>query len=249
MVLEKLFNKNKKLCLNYIELLLSKFRKIVEREQEIDFHNQDFISYFLVLHIKLLCEFNKFDEVLKAIENKDVIYPFKETLEICKENNLYDSIIYLYEINGECLNGVEQCLERLQTNFKEFINDIENNKELNEQKINEKYISINRKYLNRGMQVCENNSLSIEDEVWFKLLNKLYEFDMKLKEQLEKYKDNNQIINLIEYFHNQIIQDIKDTMEKLCSFVGITKILNIVSEQNKNAGLKRIQRFINENII
>ena len=244
MVLEKLFNKNKKLCLNYIELLLSKFRKIVEREQEIDFHNQDFISYFLVLHIKLLCEFNKFDEVLKAIENKDVIYPFKETLEICKENNLYDSIIYLYEINGECLNGVEQCLERLQTNFKEFINDIENNKELNEQKINEKYISINRKYLNRGMQVCENNSLSIEDEVWFKLLNKLYEFDMKLKEQLEKYKDNNQIINLIEYFHNQIIQDIKDTMEKLCSFVGITKILNIVSEQNKNAGLKEFKDLL-----
>jgi hypothetical protein len=94
------------------------------------------------------------------------------------------------------------------------------------------------------MEVCESNAESIEDEIWFKALNKLYEFDIKLKEQTEKYKNNTQSLNLIEYFHNQIIQDIKDTMEKLCSFVGITKLLNIVSEKNKNAGLKEFKELI-----
>ena len=244
MVLEKLISKNKKLALKYIELLLSKYKKTMEREQEIDFCSQEFVYFFLVQHIKLLCEFKKDDEVLTAIQHKNVIYPFKETLDLCKEYKMYDAIIYLYEVNGEPLHGVEQCLERLNINFQEFINDIKQNQDLNEQKINEKYVYINRKYVNRGMQVCENNSESIEDEIWFKLLNKLYEFDIKLKEQLEQYKNNTQIINLIEYFHNQIIQDIKDTMEKLCSFIGITKILNIVSEQNKNAGLKEFKELI-----
>ena len=244
MVLEKLISKNKKLGLKYIELILSKYKKTTEREQEIDFCSQEFVSFFLVQHIKLLCEFNKFDEVLAALKHEEVIYPFKETLDLCKENKVYDSIIYLYESNGEPTHGIDQCIERLNINFKEFLNDIEKSKELNEEKIDEKYVFINRKYINRGMEVCENNSESIEDDIWFKILNKLYEFDSNLKEQLEKYKNNTQSLKLIEYFHNQIIQDIKDTMERLCSFVGITKILNIVSEQNKNAGLKEFKELI-----
>ena len=47
-----------------------------------------------------------------------------------------------------------------------------------------------------------------------------------------------------EYFHEQIMQDIKDTMEKICSYVGIARILNIVSERNKNAGFKEFKDLI-----
>ena len=215
-----------------------------ERDEEVDFNNQEFVSFFLIQQIKLLCEFKKFDEVISALENKDIIYPFKETLKLCLENNIYDAIIYLYKINGESSNAVEQCLERLQNNFKEFISDIEDNRDLNAQNINEKYVLINRKYLNQGIQVCEYNSDSLDDEIWFKLLNKLYEFEGKLNKLIDKYKNNNEKENIIEHFHNQIIQDIKDLMEKLCSFVGITKILNIVSEKNKNAGLKEFKDLI-----
>ena len=244
MVLEKLSRKNKLLCLKYIELLLSKFNTNIEKDEEIDFNNQEFISYFLILHIKLLCDFKKFDEVVKAVENKNVIYPFKETLKLCSDNNIYDAMIYLYTINGESVNGVEHCLERLNNNFKNFLSEIKDNKDLNKQIIEDKFLEINSKYLNKGIQVCEHNSESIEDEVWFMLLNKLYEFDTKLKEQIELYKNNEKNKNLLEYFHEQIMQDIKDTMEKICSYVGIARILNIVSERNKNAGFKEFKDLI-----
>ena len=244
MVLDKLLSKNRQLCLQYIELLLSKYSKIMDRDEELDFNNQEFVSYFLVLHIKLLCEFKKYDDVVKAVENKNVIYPFHETLKLCSENNIYDAMIYLYKINSESLNGVEQCLERLNDNFQTFLSDIENNTVPNTQHIDEKYIYINTKYLNKGIQVCEHNSESIDDEIWFKLINKLYEFDNKLKQKEEEYKSNNQTKNLIEYFHNQIIQDIKDTLEKICSYVGVKKILNIISDQNKTRGFKDFKELI-----
>ena len=244
MALEILLSRNKQLSLKYIEILLSKYLKTSERGEEVDFNNQEFISFFLIQHIKLLCEFKKFDEVINALENKEVIYPFKETLKLCLENNIYDAIIYLYKINGESSKAIEQCLGRLQNNFKEFISDIENNEVLNIKNIEEKYAFINSKYLNKGIQVCEYNFESLDDEIWFKLLNKLYEFEGKLNELIDKYKNNNEKEKIIEYFHSQIIQDIKDLMEKLCSFVGITKILNIVSEKNKNAGLKEFKDII-----
>ena len=245
-VLETLVSKNRQLCLQYIELLLSKHFQNIEIDEEIDFNNQEFISYFSVLHIKLLCEFKKFDKVVKAVENKNLNYPFHETLKLCLENEIYDAMIYLYKINGESVNGVEQCVERLDDNFQTFINDIENNKVLNTQNVEDKYIYINRKYLNDGIQVCEHNSESVDDEIWFKLLNKLYEFDNVLNEEFEKYENNKKIQNLIDYFHNQIIQDIKDTLEKISSYVGITKILNVVSDKNKNRGFNDFKELISK---
>ena len=182
MVLEQILSKNKQLCLKYIELLLSKYSTNLEREDEIDFNNHEFVSYFLILHIKLLCDFKKFDEVVKAVENKDVLYPFNETLKLCSENNIYDAMIHLYKINDESKKGVEKCLERLDDNFDNFISDIKENKVINTQNIENKYLEINSKYLTKGIQVCEHNSETIDDEIWFILLNKLYEFDKKLKE-------------------------------------------------------------------
>ena len=246
MVLETILSKSKQLCLNYIELLLNKFSKILYRDEEIDFNNHEFVSYFLILHIKLLCEFKKFDEVVKAIENKDVIYPFNETLKLCSENKIYDAVIHLYKINCEFTNGVELCLERLDNNFQNFISDIKNNKVSNNIDIDDNYLKINTKYLNKGIQICEYNSESIEDEIWFKLLNKLYEFDDKLKQERELYKNNDlkKNKNFIEYFNNQINQDIKDIMEKISSYVGIGRILNLLSERNKNASFKDIKELI-----
>ena len=244
MALEKLFSKNKQLCLNYIELLISKYNNILERDEEIDFSNQEFINYFLILHIKLLCEFKKFDEVIKAVESKNVIYPFHETLKLCSENNIYDAMIYLYKINGESLNGVEQCLERINTNFQTFICDVENNKVLNADSIDEKYIFVNRKYLNEGVQVCEHNAESIEEELWFKLINNLYEMDEKIKEKSDMNVNNIPIKNLIDYFHEQLIKDIRETLEKLCSYVDIKKILNLISEKNKNRGFEDFKDLI-----
>ena len=71
---------------------------------------QSRIFFFLIQYIKLLCEFNKYDEVLAALKREDVIYPFKETLDLCKENKVYDSIIDLYESNGEPAHGIDQCM-------------------------------------------------------------------------------------------------------------------------------------------
>ena len=41
-----------------------------------------------------------------------------------------------------------------------------------------------------------------------------------------------------------IIKNIKDLMEKMCSYVSITRIINVVSERNKNAGFKEFRDLI-----
>ena len=243
MILEKLSSQNKKVCLNYIEFLIPKFSRNLEKEEEIEFKNVDFVSSFLIQHIKLLCEFKKFDEVIKALENKDVVYPFKECLKLCEENKIYDAMIYLYKINGEANNGLERCLERINNNFQNFVNDINDNK-IKEVEKDGKYIEINKKYLNMGIDVCEHNSESIDDNLWFKLLNKLYELENKLNEQIDINKNNDTNKKIIEHFQEQIIQERKDLIEKICSYVGITKILNIVSEKNKNADFKEFRELI-----
>jgi hypothetical protein len=189
-----------------------------------------------------LCELNKQDEILFALE-KNNLYPYEECLKLCDQYKVYDSTIYLYQINGDYAKGVKVCLDRMDEYFNNILVDIGDNKIEKIEDLNQKYIDLFTKYLNKGIQVCES-SQGNDDDIWFNILNKLFEYESKIPEYVTKYSDNELNKTLIQHFQNVILQDIKDLMDNMCSYVSITKIMNVVSERNKDAGFKEFKELI-----
>jgi len=96
------------------------------------------------------------------------------------------------------------------------------------------------KYLTDVKSICENNNMQLED-LWFKILNIFYQYEGKVGELLKVHIFNIKKKNSSERLSKIISKEIKELMEKMCSFVSVTQILNFVSEHNKNAGFKEFR--------
>ena len=245
MILEKLLKDDKEICLKYVEALVKSINLNLNNDDESDNLENDLenISYVLQLHIKLLCEFGKIDEILPALQ-KNHLYPYEQCIKLCIDNKAIDATIYLYEINGDLMNAVNNCLKQINDSFLKFLSDVDNNKIKDISEIKENYWNNIEKYLYKGIQVCENNAQGNEDDIWFNILNKLFEYEKKLEEYLNKYKDNELNKSLIDHMQNDILQNIKDLMERMCSYVKITRIINVVADRNKHAGIKEFRELI-----
>jgi hypothetical protein len=77
-------------------------------------------------------------------------------------------------------------------------------------------------YLEESIKICEKNSHGGEDEYWFIVLDQLYDISIKLKnsytEKMKVYFDE---------FNTKLSKDIKDLLEKMCSYVKIQAVLNV----------------------
>ena len=244
-ILDKLLSEDKEICLKYIEALVKTINSQLDNDEEINKLKNDTenTSFILGYHIKLLCEFGKKDEILNALQ-KNHLYPYQECLNLCLENNVHDAIIYLYQLNGELSKAVEICLNRFDETFRKFLTDIDKKNISNTSEIDENYWKEMEKYLKKGIEVCENNSQGNEDDIWFNILNKLFDCEKKLGENLKKNNDNELNKSLIKHMQDINLQNIKDLMDRMCSYVKITTIMNVVSERNKNAGLKEFKELI-----
>ena len=99
------------------------------------------------------------------------------------------------------------------------------------------------KYLNDVKKICENNDMHLED-LWFKILNIFYQYEGRVSELLKIHIFNIKNKNNSEKLNQLISNEIKELIEKMCSFVSVTQILNFVSEHNKNAGIKEFRELI-----
>ena len=248
-VINKLAKEDKNILFNYISLLAKLIRSTAEEnekqeniEEQILDEDADMIIYILTLHIKLLCENKKFDEILSVLQTCS-LYPLEECLNLCLEHKAYDGAIYLLKTNGELSKAVDLVLERIENTVNELLNDIENNTNdiNNNEKVLENYLNKLTKFLNDGIEVCEHNETDVDD-IWFNILDKLFFYETNLNELNKKYSDNRK--KTIEKFQEKLLKDIKELMEKMCSFVSITRIINVVSERNKNAGFKEFRELI-----
>ena len=181
MLLEKLLSKDQQISLKYIETLVKGINNKLNSDDGNDEIKRDIenVTFILYLHIKLLCQLKKYDEILEALQQNH-LYPYEKCLQLCLDNKVYDSAIYLYQINGELSKAVEICLGRIDEEFKNFLSDIDKNKIQNIAEINEHYWPKIEKYLNRGIDVCEHNSQGNDDDIWFDILGKLFQFEKKL---------------------------------------------------------------------
>ena len=240
-IIDKL-NDNSELLLNYIELVLKYIISTYENnENNVTSEEMDELKYTLGKHINLLCELNHHDKIVESIKSCP-FYPLDECLKYCELAKAYQPCLFLYLKEGAIEKAFEMVNKRLDESFEKLIKIIDN--ENNDTDYRNTLDEVH-KYLSDIKDICENNDLRLED-LWFKMLEKLYNYEERVKELLNKYEFSKEKYNNTNDLCETISKDIKELMEKMCSFVSIKRILEEVNKKNKNAGFKEFRDLLME---
>ena len=237
----KKLNTDKTLQFNLVDLTVQSFTKFDE-EGEITIYieendDEDELRYLLELQIKLLCDLKKFDEIVPALK-KSIYYPLKECFNYCKEAGAYEACIYLYLKEGNYEKALKLSCDKLSKVFKGLTNNI--NEENNEEKQKELFNEFD-KYLNDGKNICEDN---LQEDLWFELLQILYEYEKNSESLLESNKSDEKKNLFSQELYQKMLQEIKDLLERMSSYVSISRIIEVVTEKNKNAGFKEFRELL-----
>ena len=244
-IIEKL-SEDKNLQLNYIECLLQSRIKITENEEaggimmnQEEEEDEENIKYLLGLHIKLLCELEKFDEIVPALKASS-LYPFQECLDYCEKSSAYKGCIFLYLKKADSSKALELCKKKIKDVVKRIIKNI-NNENSNEEQ--NKLLNEFDGYLDDGKYVCECGGQETED-LWFDLLQVLYTYEGESDKELKKHESDQDKYNSAKELCLHIIKDIKELLEKMCSYVSIKRIMEVLSKKNQNAGFKEFKELL-----
>ena len=237
----KKLNTDKTLQFNLVDLTVQSFTKFDEEGEIIidieENDDEDELRYLLELQIKLLCDLKKFDEIVPALK-KSIYYPLKECFNYCKEAGAYEACIYLYLKEGNYEKALKLSCDKLSKVFKGLTNNI--NEENNEEKQKELFNEFD-KYLNDGKNICEDN---LQEDLWFELLQILYEYEKNSESLLESNKSDEKKNLFSQELYQKMLQEIKDLLERMSSYVSISRIIEVVTEKNKNAGFKEFRELL-----
>ena len=237
-IIKKLYE-DKLLQYNFVEIIIQSLIKVDEDNEniiDIENENEEDIKYLLGLQIKLLCDLKKFDEIVPALKSSSY-YPLKECFNYCKEAGAYEACIYLYLKEANYEQALKLSSKKLEEVFNKLIENI--NKENNLEKQKELLIDFD-KYLNDAKNICENNYV---EDLWFELLTILYSYEKKSESAMSKNQSHEKDVSF-KSLYQKIIQEIKDLMEKMSTYVSINRIIEVVSEKNKNAGFKEFRELL-----
>ena len=231
---------DKNILLNYIELYLQYIIETYENnENNVTIEEMEEIKYILEMHINLLCKLNQHEKIIPSLKSCP-FYPLNECLKYCEKSKAYHPCLYLYLKEGSIEKAFDLANSRLKDGFNKLIKNIkEDNNDSNYKDLLNEF----HKYLLDIKNICENNDLNLED-IWFKILDELYKFQNEVDELLKNNELANEKLNNANDLHENISKDIKELMEKMCSYVSIKRILEVVSEKNKNAGFKEFRDLI-----
>ena len=240
-IIDKL-KENNSLLLTYIELLL-KYIIITYENNENNLTNEELedLKFTLEMHIYLLCELKQHDKIIPALKSCP-FYPLRDCLKYCENAKAYQPCLFLYLKEGAVEKAFNMANENLDDSFKKIIEIISNeNNDIEYKNTLEKF----HKYLTDIKDICEKNDLHLED-LWFKMLKKLYNYNAEVKELINKYEYSQEKQKNFNDLYQIISKDIKELMEKMSSFVSIKRILDEVSEKSKNAGFKEFRDLLME---
>jgi hypothetical protein len=227
------------LQLKYVENVIEKFKDDVDYSAD-DRKNEQYME-LLKLHIKLLCKLHP-NSVLANLQKRSS-YPVEECLKKCLKYKVYDAAIYLMQTTGDIKGALNLSISTMQnyfdnlmsnltsSNFKEnihtlLINDIKNN-------------------LKQAVNICENNVDRIEQpecqEMWFTILEQLYKQTTLVKEKSQSVETRR---SYYEDLLKRLSSDIKETLEKMCSYVSIKAIITNVTEKYKEAEFKEFKNLL-----
>ena len=257
----EILSKNPSIQYRYIEPLakeiIIEYREEKDRDKEEDENNiinddKNFISTTLGIYIELLCELGQKDKVLRKLKQCP-LYPIEKCISICEKYQVKDALIYLYRLWGDFQNAYKITLNLIEEDYNSLFNnitsDIFKNKEFDEQINNFNKIvnqSIDILVENQSQNTKKNSFIIIEpsdtDNLWFQILNKLYSISMKYDIQLKSMSEKRKKYGIL--FEEVLSDNIKDILEKMSIYVGVRRILDEVSQKNKEAGYKEFKPIL-----
>lgn len=78
-----------------------------------------------------------------------------------------------------------------------------------------------------SVELCEKNSNKVdgrEEDLWFPLLEQLYKMSKEIREKMVDSPRK----SILEQMNKKISQEIRDLLEKMCSYVSIQLIINVI---------------------
>ena len=245
----EILSKNPKIQFLYVEALSEEY---IEDKNE-DGNNiikddKDFITDTLGLYIQLLCITDKKDKILEKLR-QSILYPVKFCIDICEEHDVKDALIYLYQLKGDFQNALKLSLSIINENFQSILDiitsDIFKSKEFDEKIENfNKSINLNIEILEK-LQSLNNDKNDDSNEMgylWFQLLDKLYDISVSYDKKFEKLSKNRKIFGIS--FEDALSDNIRDVLEKMSIYIGVNRIIKIVSQKNKTAGYKEFKPLL-----
>ena len=250
----EILSKSPLILYKYIEPLSKEIIIIYKEENENNLLEEDkkFITTTLGIYIQLLCQLNKKDKILKKLKECP-FYPIDKCISICEEYDVKDALIYLYKLSHRFQDALEISLKLVDEYYNSLFNnitsDIFKNKEFEEQ-INNFNKSINQSIdiLVENQSDKNPNSINIinepndSDNLWFQILNKLYNISMKYDNHFKNMSQKRKKYGII--FEETLSDNIKDVLEKMSFYVGVRRILDEVSQKNKEAGYKEFKPIL-----
>ena len=250
----EILSKNPLILYKYIEPLSKEIIIVYKEENENNLLDEDkkFITTTLGIYIQLLCQLNKKDKVLKKLKECR-FYPIDKCISICEEYDVKDALIYLYKLSNCFQDALKISLQLVDEYYNSLFNnitsDIFKNKEFEEQINNfNKFISQSIEILVENQSDNNPNNMNIikgpndSDDLWFKILNKLYNISMRYDNQIKNMSQKRKKYGNI--FEESLSDNIKDVLEKMSIYVGVRKILDEVSQKNKEAGYKEFKPIL-----
>ena len=246
-----ILSKNPGIQFLYIELLSKEFidnsKKDEENENDLLNQDKDFVTSTLGLYIELLCMLDKKEEVLKKLK-QCYLYPIDICIKICEKYNVSNALIYLYQRSGDFPRALNLSLKIVDEVYNSVFNiitsDIFKNSEYDEQ------INNFNNLISQSIDIVESQSqhtnINIDsndtEKLWFTILNKLYDISINYDNQLKIMSQKRKKWGVI--FEEAISDNIKDFLEKMSIYVGVRRILEMVSEKNKTAGYKEFKPLL-----
>ena len=245
----EILSKNPKIHFLYVEELSEEYIEGTNEDgNNIIKDDKDFITDTLGLYIQLLCITDKKDKILKKLR-QSILYPVKSCINICEEHNVKDALIYLYQLKGDFQNALRLSLSIINENFQSILDiitsDIFKNKEFDEKIENfNKSINLNIEILEKiqSFNSDKNDDSNEMSYLWFQLLDKLYDISVSYDKKFGKLSKNRKIFGIL--FEGALSDNIRDVLEKMSIYIGVNRIIKIVSQKNKTAGYKEFKPLL-----
>ena len=237
-----------KLQLDYIEYTIKKI--IDKKEKNLDFNeNEDFMKFILENHVLLLCKFERKKEIISWLKILDE-YPINECISICKRNNVYDCLIFLYKKEGNTTEALKICYEIIVNTFNEILSIIKA-VEFNEILYNSKKTEFTQ-FIEDTVETIESEdkenikaNTDNDHELWSDLLIKLY----NIQERFSSEPNNDPVKKEIySDFSELLLNQIQNLIIRMSPFIGVNNVFDFVLRVNKKAKVIELKPFFNDTL-
>ena len=226
----------------YVEILVKKIIiNLRENEGIIVDEDPDWVDAILNLHLKLLCYLKKKENVLPSLKECP-LYPLKDAIDLCQRCQVYDALIFLYKKAGYIDKALNVCLSLLQSNYEKILENLKSN-EFNQNLHDLKIMDFNTSY-NDAVDILEENEKALSDDhnIWFNLLDNIYKY-------VETFPNHKKLIpkdreKFGEEVEKLFSDKLRQLLERMSTYVGVNKILDIVCEKNKKAEFKEFKPLL-----